>query len=158
MKSSLKIGFGFGLTSGIITTLGLIIGLHFGTQSKLAVIGGVLTIAFADALSDSLGIHISQEYENESSKKEVWEATISAFLSKLLFALTFVVPLYLLPAGTAIVVCVVWGLSALLFLSFMVGKQREKNVLKYVFEHVFIAFLVIVVSYFIGKVISTISV
>jgi len=115
MKPSLK-----------ITTLGLIIGLHFGTRSKLAVIGGVLTIAFADALSDSLGIHISQEYENESSQKEVWEATMSAFLSKLLFALTFVIPLFLLPLNTAVVASIIWGLSALIFLSFMVGKQREK--------------------------------
>ena len=61
IKDSIKKGLGFGLTSGIITTLGLIIGLSAGTHSKIAVIGGILTIAFADALSDSLGIHISEE-------------------------------------------------------------------------------------------------
>ena len=53
----------FGLTSGIITTLGLIVGLHSGTHSKLAVIGGILTIAMADAFSDALGIHVSEESE-----------------------------------------------------------------------------------------------
>ncbi|HID20408.1 MAG TPA: hypothetical protein EYP28_05685, partial [Methanophagales archaeon] len=61
MKHSLKIGFSFGLTSAIITTLGLMVGLHSGTHSKLVVIGGVLTIAIADAFSDALGIHISEE-------------------------------------------------------------------------------------------------
>ena len=54
MKHSLKVGFSFGLTSGIITTLGLMVGLHSGTNSKIAVIGGVLTIAIADAFSDAL--------------------------------------------------------------------------------------------------------
>jgi len=29
MKHSLKTGFSFGLTSGIITTLGLMVGLHY---------------------------------------------------------------------------------------------------------------------------------
>jgi len=64
MKSSLKTGLSFGLTSAIITTLGLMVGLHSGTHSRLAVIGGVLTIAIADAFSDAMGIHISEEAEN----------------------------------------------------------------------------------------------
>ena len=52
MKRSLKSGFGFGITSGIVTTLGLIVGLSSGTHSELAVIGGILSIAIADGLSD----------------------------------------------------------------------------------------------------------
>ena len=54
MEHSFRVGMSFGLTSGIITTLGLIVGLHSGTHSKLAVIGGILTIAMADAFSDAL--------------------------------------------------------------------------------------------------------
>jgi len=49
MKHQLKTGVSFGLTSGIITTLGLMVGLHSGTQSRIAVVGGILTIAIADA-------------------------------------------------------------------------------------------------------------
>ncbi len=56
MKESLNTGISFGLTSGVITTLGLIVGLHSGTHSKLAIIGGIITIAIADAFSDALGI------------------------------------------------------------------------------------------------------
>ncbi len=62
LKHSLKIGFSFGLASGIITTLGLIVGLHSGTHSKKVVIGGILTIAIADAFSDALGIHLSHYF------------------------------------------------------------------------------------------------
>ena len=38
MRTSLKIGFSFGLTSGVITTLGLMVGLHAGTHSKSVVL------------------------------------------------------------------------------------------------------------------------
>ena len=39
-------------------TLGLMVGLHAGTHSMPAVLGGILTIAVADAMSDALGIHV----------------------------------------------------------------------------------------------------
>ena len=79
MNPAIKAGFSFGLTSGIITTLGLMVGLNAGTQSQVAVIGGIVTIAIADAFSDSLGVHVSQESENQHSTKEVWESTITTF-------------------------------------------------------------------------------
>jgi hypothetical protein len=66
MKESLRTGISFGLTSGTITTLGLMIGLYSGTNSRGIVIGGILTIAIAIAhpLSDALGIHVYQVVEH----------------------------------------------------------------------------------------------
>ena len=61
MRESIKTGVGFGLTSGIITPLALMVGLTYGTNLKTAVIGGLITIAIADAFSDALGIHIAEE-------------------------------------------------------------------------------------------------
>ena len=55
MREAFRTGASFGLTSGVLTTLGLIVGLYAGTHSKLAVMGGIFTIAIADALSDALG-------------------------------------------------------------------------------------------------------
>jgi len=96
MKQSLMTGFSFGLTCGVITPLGLMVGLNAGTHSRLAVIGGIVTIAVADALSDALGIHVAEESKNNGSVSEVWESTIAALLAKFLTALTFVVPVLLL--------------------------------------------------------------
>jgi hypothetical protein len=56
----------------VTTTLGLIVGLHSFFGSKLVVIGGVLTIAIADAFSDALGIHVSEEAEMVHTSKEIW--------------------------------------------------------------------------------------
>jgi len=80
----------------------------------MIVLGGIFTIAIADAFSDALGIHISKEFENAHSVKEIWGATISTFLAKFLFAMTFVVPVFSPPASHAIIVSLVWGFSFLL--------------------------------------------
>ena len=42
MRPSWKTGVSFGLTSGVITTLGLMVGLYSGTHSRTVVIGGIL--------------------------------------------------------------------------------------------------------------------
>lgn len=144
-------GFGFGLTSGIITTLGLMVGLNSGTHSKLVVLGGILTIAIADAFSDALGMHISEEAEYHHTTKQVWTATAATFLSKLLFALLFVLPVLLLDLRNAMIVSVAWGLLALGLLSYKMAKEERKKPWKIIGEHVTIAVVVIILTNFIGK-------
>ncbi len=155
MKHSLKTGFSFGATSGIITTLGLLVGLHAGTQSKLAVMGGILTIAVADAFSDALGIHISEESENKHTTKEIWESTAATFLSKFVFAITFLVPVLWLELPTAIVVSVAWGLSLLGLFSFYIAKAQRVKTWRIIPEHLIIAWVVIVITHYVGVWIKT---
>ena len=158
MKISIRKGLGFGLTSGIITTLGLIVGLNSGTHSKIIVLGGILFIAIADSLSDALGIHISEEAGNKNTtKKQVWESTISTFLFKFIFASTFIIPILILSLQTAIIVSVVWGLSLLTIFSFYIAKKQNKNPKKAIAEHLIIAVLVIIATHFIGDWISTLA-
>jgi VIT1/CCC1 family predicted Fe2+/Mn2+ transporter len=151
MKQSLKTGLSFGLTSGIITTLGLIVGLNAGTGSRLTVIGGILTIAIADAMSDALGIHISEEAERKHTTREIWESTISTFITKFVFAITFIVPVLLLPLGIAIIVSIIWGLLLLGAFSFYIAKAQKDPASKIIAEHVLIAILVIVATNYIGS-------
>ena len=155
MRHSLKIGFSFGLTSGIITTLGLMVGLNSGTHSKLAVLGGILTIAIADAFSDALGIHVSEESENKHTESEIWQATISTFLTKFIFASTFVIPVLLFELRYAIMVSVIWGLTVLAIVSFKMAQEQRVQPWKMVFEHVFIAVAVILITNGIGMWISS---
>ena len=154
VKHSLKIGFSFGVTSGIITTLGLMVGLHSGTHSKLAVIGGILTIAIADAFSDALGIHISEESENKHASKEIWESTVSTFFFKFIFASIFLLPVLLLKLSTAIIVSVIVGLFALCLLSFNIAKGKQAKPWKIIFEHLAIALIVIVIAHYVGDWLS----
>lgn len=151
MRHSMRVGFSFGLTSGIITTLGLVVGLHSGTHSVLAVIGGILTIAIADSFSDALGIHISEESENRHTTKEIWESTISTFLFKFIFALTFIVPLLIFSLSKAVIASIIWGLALLSFFSYRIAKEQKANPWKVVMEHLVIALIVIVVTHFVGE-------
>lgn len=155
MKHSIKIGFSFGLTSGIITTLGLMVGLEAGTGLKLAVIGGVVTIAIADAFSDALGIHMSEEAEHKHCAREIWEATVSTFVFKFLFTSAFIIPLLIFKLQAAVVVSVIWGLALLGIFSFLMAREQKRNPWKAVTEHLTIALVVITLTHYIGDWIST---
>jgi len=157
MKDSLRTGITFGLTSAVITTLGLMVGLHSGTGSKLVVLGGVITIAIADAFSDALGIHVAEEAENVHTTKQIWVATIATFLAKFIFALTFVVPILLLSLSTAIVVSLVWGLSILTILSYFMARSQGEQPWKIIGEHVLIASVVIAITHWVGDWVSTLG-
>ena len=152
MKISIRKGLGFGLTSGIITTLGLIVGLNSGTHSKAVILNGIVVIAIADALSDSLGIHISEEAGSKGVKKrEIWESTISTFLFKFIFALSFIIPILLFNLQTAIIVSIIWGLSLLSIFSFYIAKGKKSSPFRAIAEHLIIAILVIILTNFVGN-------
>jgi len=150
LKNSIRTGIAFGLTSAIITTLGLMVGLDSTTHSKVVVLGGILMIAVGDALSDSLGIHISEE-SKKTDGKSVWEATLSTFAAKFLFALTFVIPVLVLDLPTAILVSVVWGLSCLAVLSYAIARSNGENPAHVIAEHIGIALIVILGTFLIGS-------
>jgi len=142
-------GFSFGFVSGVITTLGVIIGLDAGTNSKNIILLGILTIGFADSLSDALGVHVSEESEKRSEQK-IWHATIAAFLSKLFFALTFMMPIMLLKLNKALIISIIYGLALIGILSYFIGKQRKK-VLTTIIEHELLTVIVIIGTFLIGN-------
>ena len=154
MKLSIKKGFSFGLTSGVITTLGLIVGLDSSTHSKLVVLGGIITIAIADAFSDALGIHISEEAENKHTTREIWESTISTFLTKFIFALTFVIPILLFDLSFAIIVSIIYGLLILSIISYKMAIAQKSKPLGVIGEHLGIAVVVIIITRFVGQLVS----
>jgi len=154
MKHALQKGVGFGLTSGVITTLGLMIGLYAGTNSLYVIIGGIISIAIADACSDSLGIHISEEIDNRKTQKEVWVATLATFVTKFVFALTFLIPLFLLPLMYAVIVDIVWGLLLLSSFSYYIARERHVSAWPIIIEHLFIMLTVIAITHVVGAVIA----
>ena len=156
MKKSLKTGLNFGLTSGVITTLGLMVGLYSSTESSLVVIAGILTIAISDAFSDALGIHISKEAENSSSSKEVWVATFSTFLFKFIFAMTFLIPVLCLNLNLAIIISIIWGGFLIILASYLIAKDTKQNPLHVISEHLIISTIVVFSVYYLGIFINKI--
>lgn len=156
LDHSVRAGLSFGLTSGVITTLGLLVGLSAGTNSRPAVLGGILTIAVADSMSDALGIHVSEESEGVHSQREVWTATLATFASKLLTALTFAIPVIVLDLGLAVVVSVLWGATALAVLSIDLARRQGVDPRPIVAEHLGIGALVVVAAHLVGLGVSAV--
>lgn len=153
MKQSEKRGLNFGLTSAVITTLGLMIGLYASTNSKLAVLGGILTIAIADALSDAMGIHISEEATN-NNKKQVWAATKYTFFSKFFLALAFAIPVIFLSLRIAIIVSIIFGLLVIAHISQRIARRERKKSIPIIGEHLAITLFVIIATYLVGHLIN----
>jgi VIT1/CCC1 family predicted Fe2+/Mn2+ transporter len=120
----------------------------------MVIVGGILTIAIADAFSDALGIHVSEEAENVHTSKEIWESTLVTFGAKFLFALTFLVPVLILDLSNAIIVSTAWGMVILTLLSRTIAKMKNDNLWKVITEHVAIALIVVVLAHYIGDFIS----
>jgi vacuolar iron transporter family protein len=155
MKGSYRAGFNFGLTSGIITTLGLMTGLYSSTNSTLIVTGGILTIAIADALSDAIAIHVAVESQIKYSIKKVWETTIATFLYKFLFAALFIPPLLILPLEKAVLFSAIMGLDIIFINSLILARIRNVSAKKIIAEHLLLTLMVIGASYFLGLAVST---
>ena len=151
----IQVGMSFGLVSGVITSLGLVVGLSVGTQSRIAVIGGIVTIAIADSLSDALGIHISEEAENVHSPMEVWMATGVTFVTKFAVASSFLAPVLLLELADAVWFSVAWGVAAVAALSWYIARRQMTSRTVVMAEHVGVAVLVVIVSALVGRWVST---
>lgn len=149
-SDGMRTGLFFGATSGVITTIGLIVGLNSGTHSLAAVLGGIFVIAIADAMSDALGIHLAEEAVPDATTQHIWYATISTFVNKFIFALSFAVPLLLLPLGPAVIASLIWGMFVIVVLSFFLARAQGVAPHMIIAEHLGIAILVVVFSHSIG--------
>ncbi len=153
-KKSFKTGFSFGIASGVVTTLGLMTGLYSSTQSQKVVLAGVLVIALADSLSDAFGIHFSEECKVNRSKRYVWEATFSTFLSKFFFTSTFIIPFLFLTLETAIYASFLWGTILLTSFSVYLAKQQKEEAWKQITKNLSLAVSVIFLTYWLGQLIN----
>lgn len=142
--------FSMGATAAIITSMGLVAGLNQGDSAKTSVMTGLLIIAIADNISDSLGIHIYKESEG-ASKKDINSTTFGNFVVRLFLASTFVLIVLLFPSPTAFILSSIWGLVLLAALSYLIAKKRGKNSLREVVWHLVVAVIVIAGSKLLGN-------
>jgi VIT1/CCC1 family predicted Fe2+/Mn2+ transporter len=106
-----------------------------------------MVFAVADNISDSLGLHIFQESDLKKSKV-VNVSTFSNFFARFLVVMVFVSLVVFLPINYAVILSIIFGVSLLSVLSYFIAKEQKTNPYKSILEHLAIAVLVIVVSYF----------
>jgi len=143
----------FGSSAAIITDVSLIVGLGSARTGKAPILAGLLTIAVADNISDSLGIHMYKESEGCGERLSLF-STILNFLSRLLISCTFIAIVMLLPMAQAVFVGLVWGLLLIVVISYFISRSNRDNPVTEIIKHVFIALIVIVLSRYLGYVIA----
>lgn len=145
--------FSFGATAAIVTSIGLIVGFDAATASKATILSGLLVVAIADNLTDSLSIHIYQESERLEPRAS-FHATLTNFAARLGLSLSFVFLMAILPLHIAVVVSILWGLMLLTGLSYVVAQTRKLPVMREIAKHLAVALLVMASSKMIGHFIS----
>jgi VIT1/CCC1 family predicted Fe2+/Mn2+ transporter len=146
--------FSIGATAAITTSMGLIAGLAHGESARISIITGLLVIAIADNIADSLGIHIYKESEG-ASKSDIRSSTFGNFFVRLVLATTFVLIVLLLPPNLALIVASVWGLVLLAVLSYLIAGKKKTRPFKEIAWHLAVALFVIAVSKIVGHLIAT---
>lgn len=143
----------FGGTAAIVTSMALMAGLEAANAARATEVSALLIAAVADNLTDSLSVHMYQESEG-LERREIFVGTLSNFATRLVVCLTFVLMAALLARHTAAVAGIVWGLSLLSALSYMLARQRQVSALSEVGKHLAVALVIIFVSKSIGQWIS----
>ena len=154
-RKDFPVGISFGLASGSITTLGLMIGLYASTYSQGIVLAGILTIAITDAFSDAFAIHFSEEGKNMHTTKEIWISTILTFASKLIVGISFLLAIIIFPLKIGIIVNVFWSFLLIGVFSFLMAKNQQNSPCKVLLEHFLFMFIILALTYFLGKTIHT---
>ncbi len=145
----------FGITSGILTTLGVLVGMAYATQdSKIAVIGAIAVLAGSDSWSDAAGMYHSKLAERGTSKKDAIRFAFGTMVAKVVLPLLFCVPVAIwgVQAGGSIAVAI----GAILFMVFRVENAvvMEEDIRHSILEGMCLMFAVLWCSLWIGKLIS----
>jgi vacuolar iron transporter family protein len=104
--------YSYGSTAAVVTSVGLIVGFGAASVSKSTVVSGLLIIAVADNLSDSLSIHIYQESENLEAPA-AFRATLTNFAARFLVVMSFVGIVIAFRGRASQAVATVWGMLLL---------------------------------------------
>jgi VIT1/CCC1 family predicted Fe2+/Mn2+ transporter len=137
--------YSFGSTAAVVTSMGIIVGFDAATMPRATVVTGLLVIALADNLSDSLSIHVYQESERLEARA-AFRATVTNFLARLIVAMTFVAIVVLLPARWTTPASVGWGVLLLSALSVSVARARGAPPALEIAKHLAVASAVIALS------------
>lgn len=153
-----KVGeLAFGITSGVLTTVGLLAGVNSATSSRLAVVASVMVIAVADSFSDAFGMYMSKITERGISRAIAIKYTLGTMFGKVFLPITFIIPLLILPLKVGVVVDEVWGAVALSLLTAEQAIVAGKSIFKPVITNLVLAVVIIICSILAGDLAAKIK-
>jgi VIT1/CCC1 family predicted Fe2+/Mn2+ transporter len=139
----------FGGTAAIVTSMALIAGLDAANARRATIVSALLIAAVADNLTDSLSVHMYQESER-LEQRQAFFGTLTNFATRFIVCLTFVLIAALFQEHAVAVVGIVWGMSLLAALTYLLARHRKVSTMPELGKHLAVALVVIFVSKGIG--------
>jgi predicted adenylyl cyclase CyaB len=144
----------FGITSGILTTVGLLVGVFTATADRLSVIASVVSIAVADSCSDSFATYVARASERGAPPGRALRHALGTLSGKAVMPLTFLVPLLLLPLSVAVWVDLGWGALVLALLSAEQAVVEQRSVAPRVARNLALALFIVGASVLAGWLVA----
>jgi VIT1/CCC1 family predicted Fe2+/Mn2+ transporter len=141
--------YSYGSTAAIVTSVGLVVGFGAASVPRSAVVSGLLIIAVADNVSDSLSIHIYQESENLDSHA-AFRATLTNFAARFLVVLSFVGIVLAFPGRAVQPLAAAWGMLLLGTLTYVLSRLRRVPPWREITKHLAVGIVVVSVSRILG--------
>lgn len=143
-KPEISKGQMFGLISGSVTTIGVIVGLWQSHRDISIIISAILSIALSDSFSDGFGMYFSQrtQYNQEISINVGLKTTFY----KIIVTLSYILPFLILDIDTAVRFNISWGCFLISYASYQIGEGIIFNL--------FLSLIVILMSYLGGNIIK----
>jgi predicted membrane protein (TIGR00267 family) len=161
-------GIAFGLMDGLITMLGIIMGIATATgDSKLVVTAGIVG-GIANGFANSIGLYASelaergQQIQDKKNGKqthvhtmeEIWVATVLAFISAIIALILPIVPFLFIPMGESMIFAFTISSILLFLLGYEVGRVSEENGLKMGIKYVMAGLFGAVTCFVIGDLLQ----
>ncbi|MBI5228618.1 VIT1/CCC1 transporter family protein [Candidatus Micrarchaeota archaeon] len=162
-------GIAFGLMDGIVTLLGILIGVSEATgNAKIVIVSGLIG-GIANSFGNAIGFYTSESAERgmqlrfyEKKKKrdgteylhthsDIIQSALLSFFSSLLALFIPTLPFFLVDKiGNAMVLCVVLSISLLFFLGYYIGSIYRWNAWKSGIRYVLIGLIGAAVGFLAG--------
>ena len=144
-----------GLASGIIVALAIMVGLSSGTQTVIAVMSGIVVVAFVEGFSDAFSHYLSRRTEGHLQIRTIWKEAIILFGTKFLIIIQFIFPFILLDLGDATQFAIFWGLFILSIVSGYIARQQHtRRIVRTMALYVVAAILIIYITYNAGNLVA----
>lgn len=148
-------GLTFGMMDGIITALGVLMGLS-PLGDKFIVFIGILVTGMADSFANAAGFHVSEETEEFHGRVEIWKSTGYCFFATVLMFVAISLPILILPFKTAVWASWIIGTLSLVGVGIIVADIRKMKRLNITAEYVTMGLIVSAVCYFLSVFVKNI--
>ena len=141
---SLSIGNIFGSISGVITALGLIVGMYGANIKAAAIIVGLVSIAIGDSISDALGIYYGVNYSN--SEADARKQALMTLIAKFSIPMLMTIPFRYMSVKDAVVANILFGILIVFYIS-----NRMFDEYKDIVVNIGILLCAIAITYYFGE-------